>query len=135
MIPFGLLMALKSIKKVLLITRFASLLMLLYLVQVVAFFIQNLTTDRVTANGIKLFPSNLSETIGLLSTVLFAFISHPSVSPILKNAKNPLANTKSIYIAYIFATVLFSLIGIFGGIGLIGRTREGGNSVISYFSG
>ena len=116
-------MTLKSIKKVLLITKFASLLMIVYFIQVVAFFIQNFTTGRVQEYGIKYYPDSFGETIGLFSTVLFAFISHPSVSPILKSARNPLTNTKSVYLAYLFSVVLFALIGVFGGIGLIGRTR------------
>lgn len=82
-----------------------------------------MTTSRVKENGIKLHPSSFSETVGLLSTILFAFVSHPSISPILKNAKNPMQNTKSIYIAYAFTTILFVLVGTFGGIGLVGRKK------------
>jgi sodium-coupled neutral amino acid transporter 9 len=73
--------------------------------------------------------------VTLFSTVLFALISHPSVSPILKNSKNPLSNSKSIYLGYLLTFILFILIGIFGGIGLIGRDCLEGNTVISYFVG
>ena len=106
-----------------------------FIVQVFVFFIQNISTSRVRDNGIKLFPSDVNETIGLLSTALFAFISHPSVSPILKSSKNPMSNTKSVYLAYAFTMTLFIMIGVFGGIGLVGRVRKEGNTVISYFIG
>lgn len=129
------LISLKNINGVLKIAKYASMLMGVFFIEILIVFADNINSDRISRSEINIWPKDFSGSVSILTTVLFALVCHPSVSVILKSAKTPLSNTKSIYIAYGFTVLLFCLVGIFGAIGLVGRQHPSGNSVMSYFAG
>jgi hypothetical protein len=60
-------------------------------------------------------------------------VAHPSISPLLKSNKNYQDGTKSINIAFAMVTLLYILCGVFGGIGLVGRPKAAGDTLVTYF--
>lgn len=65
----------------------------------------------------------------------FAFICHPSVSPMIKENDDPKTNSKAVYIGYGITTVLYLLVGVLGALSIFGRHPDKKSNIIDYFSG
>jgi ABC-type phosphate transport system permease subunit len=71
----------------------------------------------------------------IISINEFAFLCHPSVSPIIKQNKNQAENSKAVYIGYGITLLLYLAVGIIGSLAIHGFHPVKKNNVMDYFSG
>jgi sodium-coupled neutral amino acid transporter 9 len=68
----------------------------------------------------------------------FAFICHPSISPIVKEHYNQKKNEKAIYLGFLICIGMYILVGVFGALAIYGRVppmQKDSYNIIDYFSG
>jgi amino acid permease len=66
----------------------------------------------------------------------FAFICHPSISPMIKENGNQKRNHTAVYIGFGLTTVLYMLVGVLGALSIFGKDKgKGHEDIIDYFNG
>lgn len=68
----------------------------------------------------------------------FAFICHPSVSPMVKEHDDQKNNAKAVYYGYAITTVLYLIVGVLGSLSIYGKvpkTKKEHYNIIDYFEG
>lgn len=65
----------------------------------------------------------------------FAFICHPSISPMVKENSDQKNNSKAVYIGFGITLVLYLLVGVLGALSIFGIHPDKHSNIIDYFSG
>lgn len=77
--------------------------------------------DNITSDFIALKPLSAQDLLTVVSINGFAFISHPSVSPMIKEHSNQKQNDKAVYYGYAICLTLYLVVGVLGALAVYGR--------------
>jgi amino acid permease len=70
----------------------------------------------------------------VISINSFAFTCHSSISPILKENKNPGNNKKAIFLGFFIMAIMYMLVGIGGALAIYGKNSDKKRlNVLNYF--
>ena len=95
-------------------------------------------TENISMDFLKIKPLEAKDLLTVASINGFAFICHPSISPIIKGHKNQKVNDKAVYLGYIICITLYIVVGGFGALAIFGRVppmEKSSYNIIDYFSG
>jgi amino acid permease len=95
-------------------------------------------TDNITMDFLKIKPLSAADVLAVASINGFAFICHPSVSPMIKENSDQTQNDKAVYSGYAVTTVLYLIVGVLGALSIYGRVPtmdKASYNIIDYFSG
>ena len=78
-------------------------------------------TDNITSEYIAIKPLSAKDLLAVVSINGFAFISHPSVSPMIKEHSNQKKNDSAVYYGYGICVVLYLIVGVLGSMAVYGK--------------
>ena len=94
--------------------------------------------DNISMNFLTLKPLGAKDLLTVASVNGFAFITHPSVSPMIKEHSKQKQNDKAVYFGYIITLFLYIIVGVLGALAVYGRVppmEKSSYNIIDYFSG
>lgn len=93
-----------------------------------------INNEEFKMNDIKWMPDEFTKVFSLPGTFAFSYCLHNAVLPIMKHNKIQENNIRDINLAHSTVAFLYILIGIFGTVGLAGKEKIAGASVVmDYF--
>ena len=95
-------------------------------------------TQNIDGDFFKIKQLSAKEILAVASINGFSFISHPSISPMIKENEKQRENAKSVYYAYAIALILYVAVGVLGALSIYGRVPgvdKSSYNIIDYYSG
>jgi len=74
--------------------------------------------------------------LSVASIIGFAFICHPSVSPMIKEHADPKNNAQAVFFGFVITIVLYMIVGVLGALSIYGKipkTIQPHYNIIDYF--
>ena len=133
MVLFAGLNYLKDLKYVLKLAPFAMGALILSTITLIASIPFNI--DNINSSFFEFKDLGFKDILTVASINGFAFICHPSISPMFKENNDKKSNHKAVYIGYAITTGLYLLVGVLGALAIYGKTPSKKSNIIDYFSG
>ena len=82
-------------------------------------------TDNINSSFFDFPTLTLKDLLAVVSINGFAFICHPTISPIIKENENQKKNDLAIFIGYGLTVVLYILVGVLGALAIFHKPQSG----------
>jgi len=92
--------------------------LIIYIVYLLVMAVHNINRPDFEVSSINLFTYDISTSLGVFST---SFFIQSILMPIFRNNSNPKNNQRDLLIGYSNVYIIYSLMGIFGAIGIAGK--------------
>lgn len=92
-------------------------------------------TEHINSSFFEFKSLSFNDVLAVASINGFAFMCHPSVSPMIKENADQKKNDVAVYVGYGITTVLYLLVGVLGALSIFGKDPKKHSNIIDYFSG
>ena len=79
-------------------------------------------TENINPSFLDFKELGIKDILAVASINGFAFITHPSLSPIIKEHTHQKNNWKAVYLGYGLTTIIYILVGVLGALSIYGKT-------------
>ena len=95
-------------------------------------------TENISMEFLKIKPLSARDLLTVACVNTYAFMCHPSVSPMIKENSDQKKNDVAVYTGYLICLFLYLAVGVLGALAIYGRTppvHKESYNIIDYFSG
>lgn len=126
------LFCLKNLSFIIHLAQYGVIAIISYVVFVIYIFINNLATGNAQAHWseFKYFTSDIASIAGALA---LAFQIHSAFAQVTFKSKKQESNPKNVLFSLMLSYTIYSLIGIFGMIGIVGRPNNNPATIAQFF--